>query len=105
GSLALLPNPNNFDVGDRLNTGGFRFNAPANGVGDQSTFKTDWNAAQNLRLYFRYSWFKTVTLADSLNNAEATFPGQPNGTQGGTPFLADHAVSEQRCQYLAEPHG
>ena len=82
-NLALLPNPNNFDVGDRLNTGGFRFNAPANGVGDQSTFKTDWNAAQNLRLYFRYSWFKTVTLADSLNNAEATFPGQPNGTQGG----------------------
>lgn len=82
-NLALLPPPNNFDVGDRLNTGGFRFNAPANGNGDQNTFKTDWNATQNLRLYFRYSWFKTVTLADSLNNAEATFPGQPNGTQGG----------------------
>ena len=83
GNLALLPDPNNNDVGDRLNTAGFRFNAPAGNQGDQNTFKTDWNAAQNLRFYFRYSWFKTLTPADSLNNAEATFPGQPNGTQGG----------------------
>ena len=83
GNLALLPPPNNFDVGDRLNTAGFRFNAPANNQGDQHTFKTDWQATQNLRTYFRYSWFKTLTLADSLNNAESTYPGQPNGTQGG----------------------
>lgn len=82
-NLALLPNPNNFDVGDRLNTAGFRFNAPANNQGDQYTMKTDWNATSKIRTYFRYSWFKTLTLADSLNNAEATFPGQPNGTQGG----------------------
>ena len=83
GNLALLPNPNNNDVGDRLNTAGFRFNAPSGNQGDQNTFKADWNAAQNLRLYFRYSWFKTFTPADTLNNAESTFPGQPNGTQGG----------------------
>ncbi len=82
-NLALLPNPNNFDTGDRLNTAGFRFNAPAGNQGDQHTFKTDWNAATNLRLYFRYSWFETLTPADSLNGAESTFPGQPNGTQGG----------------------
>jgi hypothetical protein len=83
GNLALLPNPNNTDLGDGFNTAGFRFNAPANGEGDQHTFKTDWQARQNIRTYFRYSWFRTLTLADSLNNAEATFPGQPNGTQGG----------------------
>ncbi len=82
-NLALLPNPNNTSVGDGLNTAGFRFNAPANNQGDQYTFKTDYQATTNLRAYFRYSWFKTVTPADSLNNAEATFPGQPNGTQGG----------------------
>ena len=82
-NLALLPSPNNNAIGDGLNTAGFRFNAPANNLGDQYTFKTDWNATKSLRTYFRYSWFKTVTLADSLNNAEATFPGQPNGTQGG----------------------
>lgn len=82
-NLALLPAPNNFDVGDRLNTGGFRFNAPANSNGDQHTFKSDWNATSKIRAYFRYSWFETRTLADSLNNAEAVFPGQPNGTQGG----------------------
>ncbi|MCX6608443.1 MAG: TonB-dependent receptor [Acidobacteria bacterium] len=83
GNLALLPPPNNFDVGDRLNTGGFRFNAPANTQGDQHTFKTDWQATNKLRTYFRYSWFRTLTPADSLNSAEATFPGQPSGTQGG----------------------
>lgn len=82
-NLALLPAPNNFDLGDRLNTGGFRFNAPANSNGDQHTFKSDWNATSKIRAYFRYSWFETRTLADSLNNAEAVFPGFPNGTQGG----------------------
>ena len=82
-NLALLAPPNNFDVGDRLNTAGFRFNAPANNQGDQHTFKTDWQATEKLRTYFRYSWFRTLTPADSLNNAEATYPGQPSGTQGG----------------------
>ncbi len=44
-NLALLPDPNNFDVGDRLNTAGFRFNAPANNNGDQHTIKSDWNVS------------------------------------------------------------
>src|SRR5260370_14622945 len=81
--MGLLPAPNNVDRGDRLTRAGSRLNAPANNQGDQNTMKTDWNATNNLRLYFRYSWFKTLTLADSLNNAESTYPGQPNGTQGG----------------------
>jgi hypothetical protein len=82
-SLAILPDPNNNDVGDGLNTAGFRFNAPANNQGDQYTGKADWNATNNIHTYFRYSWFKTLTPADTLNNAEQTYPGQPNGTQGG----------------------
>ncbi|MEO8025733.1 MAG: TonB-dependent receptor, partial [Bryobacteraceae bacterium] len=82
-SLALLPAPNNTSLGDGLNTAGFRFNAPANNSGDQYTFKTDYQVTNNLRAYFRYSWFKTLTPADSLNNAEAVYPGLPNGTQGG----------------------
>ena len=82
-NLALLPAPNNTALGDGLNTAGFRFNAPANNQGDQNTFKTDWAATSSIRAYFRYSWFKTLTPADTLNNAEATYPGQPNGSQGG----------------------
>lgn len=82
-NLALLAKPNAFDVGDGLNTAGYRFNAPANNQGDQYTTKVDWQARSNVRTYFRYSWFKTFTPADSLNNAEATYPGQPSGTQGG----------------------
>ncbi len=82
-NLARLPSPNNTDTGDGLNTAGFRFNAPAGSQSNQHTFKTDWNPAQSLRMYFRYSWFETLTPADSLNNAEAVFPGLQNGTQGG----------------------
>jgi len=82
-SLAILPSPNNTSLGDGLNTGGYQFNAPANNSGDQHTLKVDYNVKSNLRAYFRYSWFQTLTPADSLNNAESTFPGQPNGTQGG----------------------
>ena len=83
GNLALLPAPNNNNVGDGLNTAGFSFNAPASSQGDQYTGKVDWQARSNIRAYFRYSWFKTFTPADSLNNAESTYPGQPSGTQGG----------------------
>jgi hypothetical protein len=82
-NLALLPDPNNTDVGDRLNTAGFRFNAPANSENEQLTFKTDYNLTPTHRVWFRYSRFRTLTPADTLNNAEATFPGQPSGSQGG----------------------
>src|SRR5262249_2908670 len=82
-SLAVAENPNNALVGEEPNTAGFGVNAPAGVIKDQNPFKTDWAPTQNIRAYFRYSWFKTFTPADTLNNAESTFPGQPNGTQGG----------------------
>ncbi|MDX2178898.1 MAG: TonB-dependent receptor [Bryobacteraceae bacterium] len=82
-NLALLPNPNNTDVGDGLNTAGFRFNAPASSENEQITFKSDYNVSSTHRIWGRYSRFRTLTPADTLNNAEATFPGQPSGSQGG----------------------
>ncbi|BDC47716.1 hypothetical protein F183_A00320 [Bryobacterales bacterium F-183] len=82
-NLALLPDPNNLDVGDRLNTAGYRFNAPANNEGTQWTTKGDYNLRPTHRLWARASRFRTLTPADTLNNAEATFPGQPSGSQGG----------------------
>jgi hypothetical protein len=82
-NLALLPDPNNLDTGDRLNTAGYRFNAPANNQGDQITTKGDYNLTPSHRVWVRYSRFRTLTPADTLNNAESTFPGQPSGSQGG----------------------
>jgi hypothetical protein len=82
-NLALLPDPNATGVGDGLNTSGFRFNAPANNQGDQITVKGDYKLRPSHGLWVRYSRFRTLTPADTLNNAESTFPGQPSGSQGG----------------------
>jgi hypothetical protein len=80
--FAVLPNPNNFDTGDGLNTGGFRFNNPAGSSNNQYTGKVDHNLWDGHRVFFRYSWFRTYSI-DSLNSADATFPGFPQGAQGG----------------------
>jgi len=79
----VTPLPNNFDIGDGLNTAGFRFNNPAGSHSNQYTGKADHNLTDNHHLFFRYSWYRTYSI-DSLNNADATFPGFVQGWQGGT---------------------
>lgn len=78
----LMPNANNFDTGDGLNTGGYRFNAQNNAFNDQYTFKVDHNLTSNHRLFFRWNWMRTYA-TDGLNGAEASFPGLGYGQQGG----------------------
>ncbi len=80
--LAAYPAPNNFDVGDGLNTAGFRFNNPVQSINDQFTIKGDYHLTSNHTVFMRWSWFRTNS-TDNLNNADATYPGQPQGTQGG----------------------
>jgi hypothetical protein len=81
--MALMPNPNNTDVGDRLNTAGFRFNVSAPSREEQGTGKLDYNVSSAHRVFFRYSrqWNQSI---DSLNNAEQRYPGLPDGAQGGS---------------------
>lgn len=79
---ALYPEPNNSDVGDGLNTTGFRFNNPVTSINDQFTIRGDYHINQNNVAFMRWSWFRT-TSTDNLNNADATYPGQPQGFQGG----------------------
>ncbi len=79
---ALYPDPNNTDIGDGLNYAGFRFNNPVTNDNNSYTGKADHNLKDNHHLFFRYSWFKTYSI-DNLNNADATFPGMPQGNQGG----------------------
>ncbi|MEI9975593.1 MAG: hypothetical protein WDO73_28135 [Ignavibacteriota bacterium] len=78
----VLPNPNNLNAGDTLNTAGYQFNNPAGSWNNSYTGKADHNVGDKLHLFFRYSWYKTYSI-DSLNNADATFPGFPQGNQGG----------------------
>jgi hypothetical protein len=82
-ALDLLPNPNNVELGDGLNTAGFRFNNPNSSYSDQFTIKADHQLTSTHRIFYRHSWFRTYSI-DALNNADATFPGQPQGNQGGT---------------------
>ncbi len=81
-SIDLLPLPNNNDLGDGLNLAGFRFNNPTPSSSDQATGKIDHNLTDNHRLFFRWSDQHNYSV-DALNNADATFPGQPQGAQGG----------------------
>ncbi len=80
--FALYPASNNSDVGDGLNSTGFRFNNPVSSINDQFTIRGDHHLTSNHVLFLRWSWFRTSS-TDNLNNADATFPGQPQGTQGG----------------------
>ncbi|MBZ5623847.1 MAG: TonB-dependent receptor [Acidobacteriia bacterium] len=85
--LKLLPDPNNYDTGDGLNTAGYRFNNPASastsdGSDDAVTIKVDHNLWNGHRVFFRWAWDHPLII-DNLNNVDAAFPGQPQGTQGG----------------------
>ena len=80
--LARLPDPNNNDVGDILNTAGYRFNAPSNSYNDQFTIRVDHELRANHRIFYRHSWFRSSSI-DTTNSAEARYPGDPDGTQGG----------------------
>jgi hypothetical protein len=79
---AQMPDPNNFDLGDGLNTAGFRFNTPSNSYEDQFTIKGDQNVTNTNHAFLRWSWQRNSSI-DTLNNAERTYPGQVDGTQGG----------------------
>ena len=80
--LKYYPSPNNTDVGDGLNYEGYRFNNPANTLEDQFTIKADYNLKDTQHLFFRQSWQRNSGI-DTTNSADAYFPGEPQGTQGG----------------------
>lgn len=80
--MALYPAPNNTDLGDGLNSAGFRFNNGVTALEDQFTIRGDHQLTDNHRVFMRWSWQRNSGI-DNLNNADATFPGLPQGTQGG----------------------
>ncbi len=82
-TLSMLPDPNNKDLGDGLNTAGYRFNNPIDGREDQFTIRVDHNLASNHRLFYRQSWSRD-NQSDWQDNADATFPGQASGRKKGS---------------------
>lgn len=80
--LAEYPLPNNNNVGDGLNTSGFSFNNPVPSLEDQFTIRGDHRLNDKMLLFLRWSWERNTSI-DNLNSADATFPGQLQGSQGG----------------------
>ncbi|MGA2772145.1 MAG: TonB-dependent receptor [Bryobacteraceae bacterium] len=80
--LAIFPAPNTTSVGDGYNSSGYSFNQPNNSYEDQFTIRGDYNLNSNNHIFYRHSWQRNYAI-DSLNSADAPFPGGAQGAQGG----------------------
>lgn len=76
--LTTPPLPNNFLVGDGLNTGAFDWNAPAKFVGPHYMIRIDHTFGPNDNLFVRWLQNSYDTKeGDFLNGRPAVFPGFP----------------------------
>lgn len=76
--LNSYPSPNNFTVGDGLNTAGFDSNAPQLEKQWDLVMRFDYNLNDENRFYFRYAEGAQNTLFDSVNGGTPAFPGFPS---------------------------
>src|SRR5215208_950195 len=83
------PLPNNFEVGDRINTAGFRFNAPSLRADNTYTGRVDWNISNAQRLFVRANKI-SANQTDTVNSVAAQFPGDPETAEIIT---GDYAVA------------
>ncbi len=76
--IARFPTPNNFSVGDGLNTGGFSWNPPSRIVGPAFLERIDHNFNDNNNVFGRFVWSEYNTReGDFLNARLKVFPGFP----------------------------
>jgi carboxypeptidase family protein/TonB-dependent receptor-like protein len=76
--LNAMPLPNNFTVGDGLNTAGFNFGSPQHEKQYDFVSKFDFNINSKNLLYVRYAQGSQTTLGDSANTGRPVFPDSPN---------------------------
>ncbi|MDH3492605.1 MAG: TonB-dependent receptor [Acidobacteriota bacterium] len=72
--LAATPLPNNFDLGDGLNTGGFRFNASSLTNQHLPSFRIDHRINDKHSFYGTINYVQRVIDGDFINNREPQFP-------------------------------
>jgi Carboxypeptidase regulatory-like domain len=75
------PRANDLTVGDGINTGGFRFNAPFNLSSNIYTSRLDLNATENQKLFARVNVVRRSS-TDILNTVSQQFPGDPESGRG-----------------------
>lgn len=76
--LQSYPLPNDFAVGDGLNTAGFVFNAPQIERQWDLTMRFDYKLNDQNNFYFRYAEGEQNTIGDNVNGGLQPFPGFPN---------------------------
>lgn len=78
GLLGSYPLPNNFNVGDGLNTGGYQWNPPFKIRGPHYMFRVDHTFNEYNTLFVRYLGSEQNTLGgDPLNGRPQIFPSTP----------------------------
>lgn len=76
--IGFTPLPNNFNVGDGLNVGGFSFVAPQTERQYDFTTKIDHYFNDRHSMYVRWAHGAQNTLGDNANGGLQKFPGIPN---------------------------
>ncbi|HET6892048.1 MAG TPA: TonB-dependent receptor, partial [Pyrinomonadaceae bacterium] len=75
--IGLTPLPNNFTVGDGLNTAGFSWVAPQTERQYDLSTKFDHNFNDRHSMFIRYAQGEQNTICDNVNGGLARFPGLP----------------------------
>lgn len=76
--LGSLPGPNNFTIGDGLNTGRFSFVAPQKEKQYDFVSKFDFTINDQNQFYIRYAQGEQNTFGDTANAGLQRFPGFPS---------------------------
>ena len=71
------PHANDLTLGDGVNTGGFRFNAPSDRTDNTYTTRIDWNATSKHKVFGRFNIARR-NQTDTVNSVAAQFPGDPD---------------------------
>ena len=74
--LARTQLPNNYDIGDGLNTGGFRFNAFRGAPRDIYSFRADHHFNDKYSLEFNHSYGNDFQIGDLTDNRLQQFPDE-----------------------------
>lgn len=107
-TIVKLPDPNNLNIGDYLNTAGYRFNDPAYLNEQVVNLRLDRSVSANHELFFRFNWNR-IDETDVADGAIASFPGQQSGiylannlgfVAGSNLVLSPKTVNELRVGYI-----
>ena len=100
GLINSTPLPNNNEVGDNLNTAGYRFGVSGSDINDKYVFRYDHHITKKSRLgahkfEFVYNQATFALNPDTFNGLESPFPGGINAFQASKRSLLTGALVSQ----------